>query len=58
MGERLRVGKEKCAVCELRKGMINIDSLIKAKQFKSMHIILNGKNDNWNYIGKWWLKKV
>jgi hypothetical protein len=22
-----------------------------------MHIILNGKNDNWNYIGKWWLKK-
>jgi hypothetical protein len=52
------VGREKCAVCELRKGMINIDSLIKAKQFKSMHIILNGKNDNWNYIGKWWLKKV
>jgi hypothetical protein len=52
------VGKEKCAVCELRKGKINIDSLIKAKQFKSMHIILNGKNDNWNYIGKWWLKKV
>ena len=39
-------------------GMINIDSLIKAKQFKSMHKILNGKNDNWNYIGKWWLKKV
>jgi hypothetical protein len=23
-----------------------------------MHIILNGKNDNWNYIGKWWLKIV
>jgi hypothetical protein len=22
-----------------------------------MHTILNGKNDNWNYIGKWWLKK-
>jgi hypothetical protein len=38
-------------------GMINVDSLIKAKQFKSMHKILNGKNDNWNSIGKWWLKK-
>ena len=38
-------------------GMINIDSLIKAKQFKSMHKILNGKNDNWNSIGKFWLKK-
>jgi hypothetical protein len=38
-------------------GMINIDSLIKAKQFKSMHKILNGKNDNWNSIGKWWLNK-
>ena len=45
------------AVCELRKGMINIDSLIKAKQFKSMHQILNGKKDNWNSIGKWWSKK-
>ena len=22
-----------------------------------MHIILNGKNDNWNYIGKLWFKK-
>ena len=45
-------------VCCLRveeggMGMINIDSLIKAKQFKSMHKILNGKNDNWNSIGKW-----
>jgi hypothetical protein len=38
-------------------GMINIDSLIKANQFKRMHKILNGKNDNWNSIGKWWLKK-
>ena len=38
-------------------GMINIDSLIKAKQFKSMHKILNGINDNWNSIGKLWLKK-
>jgi hypothetical protein len=38
-------------------GMINIDSLIKAKQFNSMHKILNGKNDNWNSIGKWWLQK-
>jgi hypothetical protein len=38
-------------------GMIHIDSLIKAKQFKSMHKILNAKNDNWNSIGKWWLKK-
>ena len=51
------------AVCELKKGawvlltLINIDSLIKAKQFKSMHKILNAKNDNWNSIGKWWLKK-
>ena len=49
-------------VCCLRveeggMGMISIDSLIKAKQFKSMHKILNGKNDNWNSIGKWWLKK-
>ena len=32
-------------------GMININSLIKAKQFKSVHKILNGKNDNWNSIG-------
>jgi hypothetical protein len=38
-------------------GMINIDSLIYAKQFKGMHTTLNGKNDNWNYKGKWWLKK-
>jgi hypothetical protein len=22
-----------------------------------MHKILNAKNDNWNSIGKWWLKK-
>ena len=49
-------------VCCLRveeegMGMVNIDSLIKAKQLKSMHTMLNGKNDNWNYIGKWWLKK-
>ena len=36
-------------------GMININ--IKAKQFKSMHKILNGKNDNRNSIGKLWLKK-
>ena len=26
--------------------MVNIDSLIKAKQFKSMYKILNAKNDN------------
>ena len=38
-------------------GMINIDSLIKVNQFKSMHKILNGKNDNWNSIGKLWLNK-
>jgi hypothetical protein len=38
-------------------GMINININIKAKQFKSMHKILNGKNDNWNSIGKLWLKK-
>jgi hypothetical protein len=36
-------------------GMININ--IKSKQLKSMHKILNGKNDNWNSIGKLWLKK-
>ena len=35
--------------------MININ--IKAKQFKSMHKILNGNNDNWNSMGKFWLKK-
>jgi hypothetical protein len=57
-----RVKGGKRDVCCLRveeggMGMINIDSLIKAKQFKSMHKILNGKNDNWNSIGKWWLKK-
>jgi hypothetical protein len=23
-----------------------------------MHTILNGKNDNWNYIGKWWLPSL
>jgi hypothetical protein len=59
VGEGLRVGKEMCAVRveEGCVGMINIDSLIKAKQFNSMHKILNGKNDNWNSIGKWWLKK-
>jgi hypothetical protein len=38
-------------------GMINININIKAKQFKIMHKILNGKNDNWNSIGKLWLKK-
>jgi hypothetical protein len=68
-GGRLRVGKGegvsmfkggKSDVCCLRveEGcvcMININ--IKAKQFKSMHKILNGKNDNWNSIGKFWLKK-
>ena len=37
---------------EGRVGMININ--IKSKHLKGMHIILNGKNDNWNYIGKWW----
>ena len=59
-GGRVKGGKRH--VCCLRveegsMGMINIDSLIKAKQFKSMHKILNGKNDHWNSIGKWWLKK-
>jgi phosphate-selective porin len=47
-------------VCYLRveeggMGMINLYSLIKAKQFKSMHKILNAKNDNWNSIGKWYV---
>ena len=46
------------AVCDLRKGMINIDSFIKAKQFKSMHKILNSKNDNWNSLGKWWYDQI
>ena len=41
---------------EGRVGMININ--IKSKHLKGMHIILNGKNDNWNYIGKWWLKSM
>ena len=46
-----RVKSGKRYVCCLRveeggMGMINIDSLIKAKQFKSMHKILNGINDN------------
>jgi hypothetical protein len=59
-GGRVKGGKRD--VCCLRveegsMGMINIDSLIKAKQSKSMYKILNGKNDNWNSIGKWWLKK-
>ena len=54
-----KVNQIKRDVCYLRvkEGgmfMINIDSLIKAKQFKSMHKILNGKNDNWSSIGKWW----
>ena len=53
---RGRVKSRKRDVCCLRveeggMGMINIDSLIKVNQFKSMHKILNGKNDNW------WLKK-
>ena len=44
-----RVKSGKRDVCCLRveeggMGMINIDSLIKAKQFKSVHKILNGKN--------------
>ena len=70
-GGRLRVGKGegvsmfeggKSDVCCLRVeegcvGMINININIKAKQFKSMHKILNGKNDNWNSIGKLRLKK-
>jgi hypothetical protein len=38
-------------------GIINIDSLIKPQQFKRMHKTLNAKNDNWNSIDKWWLKK-
>ena len=55
-----KVNKIKRDVCYLRveeggMGMINIDSLIKAKQFKSMHKVLNAKNDNWNSIGKWFL---
>ena len=57
-----KVNKIKRDVCclrveERRMGMININSLIKANQFKSMHTILNAKNDNGNSIGKWWLKK-
>ena len=53
-----KVNQIKRDVCYLRveeggMGMINLCSLIKAKQFKSMHKILNAKNDNWNSIGKW-----
>ena len=40
-----------CAVFKLRKGVGMININIKAKQFKIMHKILNGKNDNWNSIG-------
>ena len=39
-------------------GMINIDTFIQAKQIKSMHKILSSKEDTWNTIGKWWLKKL
>jgi len=38
-------------------GMIYIDSLIKANQLQSMHKILRAKNYDWDFIGKWWLKK-
>jgi hypothetical protein len=43
-----KVNQIKIDVCCLRveergMGMINIDSLIKAKEFKSMHNILNAK---------------
>ena len=53
-----KVNQIKRDVCYLRveeggMGMINLYSLIKAKQLKSMHKILNAKNDNWNSIGKW-----
>jgi hypothetical protein len=45
-----KVNQIKRDVCYLRveeggMGMINLYSLIKAKQFKSMHKILNAKND-------------
>ena len=54
-----KVNQIKRDVCCLRveEGGMGIDSLIKAKQFKGMHKILNAKNDNWNSIDKWWLKK-
>ena len=66
-GERLRVGKGegvsmftggKSDVCCLRVeegcvGMINININIKAKQFKSMHKILNGKKgEGLRVVGK------
>ena len=59
-GEGFKGGKGDVCCLRVEKGcvgMINININIKAKQFKSMHKILNGTNDNWNYIGKWWLKK-
>ena len=58
-GVRMFKGGKRDVCClqveEGRVGMININ--IKSKQLKGMHIILNGKNDNWNSIGKLWLKK-
>ena len=44
-------------------GMINIDSLIKAKQFKGVHKILNGKNvieysSNKYFASCWYVLKV
>ena len=54
-GEGVSMVKGGKRVEERGMGMINIDSLIKVKQFKNMHKILNSKNDNWNSIDKWWL---
>ena len=55
-------------VCCLRveersMGMVNIDSLIKAKQFKGVHKILNGKNvieysSNKYFASCWYVLKV
>ena len=65
---RGRVKSRKRDVCCLRieeegMGMINIDSLIKAKQFKGVHKILNGKNvieysPNKYFASCWYVLKV
>ena len=58
-GKVNQIKRDMCCqrVQEEGMGIINIDSLIKPQQFKLMHKTLNAKNDNWNSIDKWWLKK-
>ena len=37
-------------------GMIDIDSLVKTKQLKWIHKILNDDTQSWNILGKFWLQ--